>query len=847
MGGAEIPVVGNVRAAAHITTCSLQERNGELSSKYWMFGTNPISISAYLKGNMDPEALDQGLFRGREWCRHYRPTTSPASCSSPRYSQTLLNKALDTDSGILSRCSSRSSSGSYNMGKEIFAPVALEDICATNRYGRQSERNLKLNLIESENRRCALTDSLKTACCALKEQHERMNKKNMEVVNHSAIIDSMILKQKLLQTKMNLLHKEEVTLQGVKLDDAQKEREFQDRIWCLEGEIENVNHRLEQMGLKRRNPLSTAPWHLWDESNEADEQLQNNLCTLNNSLEHYQEVDWNLKEEGEGGHLDNVIYEDDLQELASRLVGAETGKASLVSQMSDLHSELFQTKCESYGLKKQCLESESQLTANRNINESLLLEITGLKQSLQASDQQILNLQSEKTILTSRMKTLECEHQQIFNQKELLLKTLKCRKYGGSLLPIYPDDGIQTINLQDCPSKLSAQCKYLPKGPESAKEDELFVYLEQDEHGREQLGADSNSVMATGTELHRMDIEADQQPKKIITQINQDTRENARMWKESRDSDEGRLQQQSADLTKTQNSVNLQFEKLLEKIEGFVKQNLKLENERDQAVCKLKMQTTEVKNLEVSSERNRKLLLHLLSKNVHLRHNNQLKVNQLTVLIIELHHLRKAYQTLSQSMDCPEGSLSADWINRLRLLKNTVEKIKNQQIKLNLLEEENEQLVEKSGCESLRNMEAKVQALKENIQAKTQKLIALSVQTKLQQEQHKILLTDKPALGLHPKTMGRLPSCEKMTTLQEKWEQARQNLRGLSCASTDGSGNTQCQDGREDGRSSHCYNGVFRLLSKNKSQNAARREDLLEHPTKMERVFWCPLPRNHPI
>ncbi|XP_041055876.1 putative uncharacterized protein MYH16 isoform X1 [Carcharodon carcharias] len=713
---------------------------------------------------MEPEALDQGLFRESEQRRHYPPTSSPASCSSPKYPQTRLNKTLDTDSGILSFCSSRSSSEIYNMGKEIFPIASGENICATNRYGRRSGRNLQLNLLESESRRCALTNSLKTACYALKEQHERMSKKNMELVNHSAIIDKMILKQKLLETKMNLLHKEEVTLQGVKMDDAEREREFQDRIWCLEEEIENVNHRLEQMALKRRNPLFTASRYLEDESNEAEEQPQNYWRTRHDSLERYQEIDWNVKEEGGGGDLDNVINEDPLQELAPCLVSDETGKASIETQISDLHSELFQTKCESYGLKKQCLESESQLTANRKINESLLLEITSLKQSLQASEQKILSLQSEKTILASRMKTLECEWQQIFSQKELLLKTLKSlkyRKHDGSLLQINPDNRIPSKNLQECPSKLCAQCNYLPKGLASAKEDELVVYQEQVERGRGYLTADSNSVKATGIELHRTDVEDNEQSKTVIPKINQDTQENARMWKESRDSTEG-LQQQSADLSKTQNLINLQFEKLMEKIEGFVKLNLNLENERNQAVCSLKMQSTEVKNLEVSSECNRKLLLHLLSKNIHLRHDNQLKVNQLTVLIIELHHLKRAYQALSQSVDCPEGSLSADWINRLQLIKNAVEKIKTHQVKLKLLKEENEQLVQKSRCESLQNMEDKVFALKEDIQAKTQKLAALGAQTRLQQDQHKILLTDKAALGMHPKAMGGLQGCEKM-------------------------------------------------------------------------------------
>ncbi|XP_043530212.1 uncharacterized protein LOC122539437 isoform X2 [Chiloscyllium plagiosum] len=724
------------------------------------------------EGNMEPGALDQGLFRGSEQCRHYQPTSRPTSCCSPRYSQTRLNKTLDTDSGILSSCSSRSSSEIYSMGKGTSSSAIGENNCATDQYGIQLERDLQLNLLESESRRCALSDSLKTACCALKEQREQMSKKNMEVINHSAIIDKMILKQKLLETKVKLLHEKEGTQKGVKLDEAEREREFQDRIWCLEEEIENINLKLEQMALKKRTTLSPISCYLGDGRNEAKEQPPNYLHTLNGSLAWYRDRDWNLKEKNGGVNLDNVIGEGDLQEIPSCLVSAETGRASIENQMADLHSELFQTKCESYGLKKQYLKSESQLTANRNINESLLLEVTRLKQSLQASEQQMLKLQSEKEILTSRLKTLECERQQIFNQKELLLKTLKklkCHKHEDSLLQINSDDRTPSINLQECPSKLCAQCECLSKEPELAKdEDKLSVHQEQMEHGGECLTDGSNSVMAPGTELLSTETEEiGLQSKKIIPKINQATQENTRLWTESKDSDEG-LQQQNADLTKTHGNINLQFEKLLEKIEGFVKLSLKLEIERNQTVCKLRMQTTEIKNLEVSSVCNRKLLLHLLSKNIHLRHDNQLKANQLTVLIIGLHHLRNAYQALSQNVDHPEGNSSADWINRLQLIKDIIEKFKIQQKKLKLLEEENELLAQKSSCESLRNMEAKVTALQKDIL----KLTALDTQTRLQQDHHKILLTDEAALGLHSKTMGRLPGCEKQATLQKQGEQA---------------------------------------------------------------------------
>ncbi|XP_072113099.1 uncharacterized protein [Mobula birostris] len=453
---------------------------------------------------MEANVFGGDLFGVGKQRGHSRSTSSnPTSCNSPRF---LMNKTMDTDSGILSSCSNMSSSETYNVGKEILSAVDLEDVCTIGRYDRQSERKVALTLLKSESRRCTLTECLQSAWCTLKEQRERMCKKNMEVVNHSAVIDSMILKQKLLETKVGLLLKEEGTSHGVGLDESRRERELQNRIWCLEEEIEHFNQKLGQLTSKRRDPKPTVSCYLREENSEPEGQPQNYLQTLSDSLECRQEH-WNFKEMSEDGDpaskthatsdtpasgskpfsprtfitvrmthsMDPVGYqglssavtshskdtsrqnlevhdlqvaigqflqgggrsrlkepvvllqsqwlsladvncnignrellavklaleewhhwlkgaknpfviwadrknlayiqeakrlnsrlEENLRELASCLVGAENGKASLENQVSDLHTQLFQTKCESYGLKKQCLESELQLTANRN-------------------------------------------------------------------------------------------------------------------------------------------------------------------------------------------------------------------------------------------------------------------------------------------------------------------------------------------------------------------------------------------------------------------------------------------------------------------------------------------------
>ncbi|XP_059821281.1 uncharacterized protein LOC132391738 isoform X1 [Hypanus sabinus] len=628
---------------------------------------------------------------------------------------------MDTDSGILSSCSNISSSETYKVGKEMLSAVGLEDVYPIGRYDRQSERKVALTLLQSESRRCTLTECLQTAWCTLKEQRERICKKDMEVVNHSAVIDSMILKQKLLETKVGLLLKEEGTSYGVRLDEARRGRELQNRIWCLEEEIEHFNQKLGQLTSKRRDPEPTMSCYLTEENREPKGQPQNYLQTLSDSLECRQEH-WNFKEMNEGGDPASNTHEEDLRELASCLVDAENGKASLENQVSELHTQLFQTKCESYGLKKQRLESELQLTANRNINESLLWEITRLKQSLQALEQQIVNLPSEKTTLSSQLKTLESEQQQLSNEKKLLVETLKgmkCLRCSDSLLLNQFDGRVSAIDLHNMPSKSCPQCKFLPTKEESTKDNVYFNDWEQMGDVKEEVSTVSNSIKATGTELQRTDMETEQQLGNILI-FNQDHQENGKAWKDLRYSGEG-LQQPNTDPINTRNNINLKVEELLEKIEDFTKLNLKLENDIDQILCKLRMQTAEAKGLELSNEWNRKQLLHLLSKNIDLRHENQIKANQLTVLIIELHHSRKAYQTLSQSTNCPEDTLSAEWINRLRLIKNAVKKIETQQLKLNLLKKENEELMEKSELESLRNMDAKLRALNASTRAKIQK------------------------------------------------------------------------------------------------------------------------------
>ncbi|XP_055498461.1 uncharacterized protein LOC129701339 isoform X2 [Leucoraja erinacea] len=735
--------------------------------------------------NMEPKAFHRDLFGVGKRCRHHRPmSSSPTSWSSPRFP---LNKILDTDSGILSNASSFET---YDVGKEIFSPVDMEDVSRANRYDRHGERKLTLTLLQSETRRCALTESLQTAWCALKEQRERISKKNMEVVNHGAVIDSMILKQKLLEAKVGLLHKEEETMHEVRLDEAQRDSELQNRICILEEEVERFNHRLGQLALNRRGPqsMSTVSWYLRQENEEAEKQSQIPLQTSSDSFE-YHEEHWNIKEpesqpqnqlETISDSLErheecwNVEEEDDLHELASRLDGAETERASLEHQVSDLHTQLFQTKCESYGLKKQCLVSNSQLTANRSINESLLLETAGLKQSLQALEKQILNLQSEKTILSSQMKTLESEHQQIFNEKELLMETMesmKCHKCSDFLSPNEADGRVPSKDCEEIRSKSCPQCKFHPRIPERAKKKELFVCWEQEEGGKEDLSAVADTDKVTTTELQKTDIETEQQ-QETVTMLRLDPQENGKAQKESRYSEEG-LQLPNGDLIKTQCNINLQFEKLLEKIEGLVKLNLKLENERDQVLCQLGMQTAEAKGLELSSEQNRKQLLHLLRKNIDLRHENQIKVNQLTALIIELHHLRRAYQTISQSTDCPQDILSADWINRVRLIKNSIQKIKTQQLNLNLLKKENEELMEKLEWESLQNMDAKLLALNENVQAKIETpmfTIKLGQKRTNQVEFEAAHFSDELAVAtaLEPGAMhrGTAGNCDPLATLK---------------------------------------------------------------------------------
>ncbi|XP_032885038.1 uncharacterized protein LOC116978093 [Amblyraja radiata] len=298
VGGAGSRIAGNGSVVAHNSTCSGASKRRRVHPQTALVPPIP----PYLKENMETKAFHRDLFGVDKRCRHHRPmSSSPTSWSSPRFP---LNKILDTDSGILSNASSFET---YDVGKEIFSPVDMEDVSRANRYDRHGERKLTLTLLQSETRRCALTESLQTAWCALKEQRERISKKNMEVVNHGAVIDSLILKQKLLEAKVGLLHKEEETVHEVRLDEAQRDSELQNRICILEEEVERFNHRLGQLALSRRGPqsMSTVSWYLRQENEEAEKQSQIPLQTSSDSFE-YHEEHWNVKEASEGGDLASI-------------------------------------------------------------------------------------------------------------------------------------------------------------------------------------------------------------------------------------------------------------------------------------------------------------------------------------------------------------------------------------------------------------------------------------------------------------------------------------------------------------------------------------------------------------
>ncbi|XP_078535041.1 uncharacterized protein LOC144821697 [Lissotriton helveticus] len=129
--------------------------------------------------------------------------------------------------------------------------------------------------------------------------------------------------------------------------------------------------------------------------------------------------------------------------------------------------------------------------------------------------------------------------------------------------------------------------------------------------------------------------------------------------------------------------------RLLRKLEGLLTGNVKVKIEKEQILCDLLAVMKDVMDAEVSSGVRRTEVEFLLGEHLNLQQNNHDRENQILAVIIELQHLRKAYEAALRCSSHPEDSRAKGWVSRVALIKSCLEKLQNQQQHNTLLEKEN--------------------------------------------------------------------------------------------------------------------------------------------------------------
>ncbi|XP_035280552.1 uncharacterized protein LOC118231129 isoform X1 [Anguilla anguilla] len=121
----------------------------------------------------------------------------------------------------------------------------------------------------------------------------------------------------------------------------------------------------------------------------------------------------------ERGGLERLV-----QDAWARLGVLERDREVLESQVTGLHSELFQTRSREQELQRNGISARAELTGSRQLNDSLLQETVVLRQRLASSEARVALMESERRVLAARLVALETEREQLLSQKALLVRRL---------------------------------------------------------------------------------------------------------------------------------------------------------------------------------------------------------------------------------------------------------------------------------------------------------------------------------------------------------------------------------------------------------------------------------------
>ncbi|XP_044135749.1 microtubule-associated tumor suppressor 1 homolog [Bufo gargarizans] len=506
------------------------------------------------------------------------------------------------------------------------------------------ESKLKNELIRSEKRRSALADSLRSAYHAIEYQKNCLEWQDHDITSSKSTLESLLMRQELLESRFsNLKHCNlypHVLSLGVSEKQAHQSSRYPSeathngRINALEREIIHIKDKMRSYG------------SIWAESNVSTQ----NVC------------------QDRKGDEAEAMENEGLRQHAE-LMEAQRERDVLELQITSLHSGLHQAKVTSKELEKECVKLQSQITANRNINESLHLEVSALKQHNHTLENAVKGSESEKKSLHVQVESLQKEKQILASQKELLFEIMKKKgkqKYHSEKLNRRTPEIIQTNANNERKYMSSTSGSSISQAP-SLRHSRRRRRKEKKCHPKEHKSSQSNDCQ----------IDCDREENAGNSGIKE---EQVLEESELNVKDGNSLENDTHRYASTRSELNTDIifacyqhlADLLSQLECLKMSNVRLDNEKEQILTFLLRSIKDFQDWKINNESSREQVEKLLNQRMDLRENNHKRMNQITAVIIELKHLRKAYNGLFSHSQDPDDKKAMQWISRVQAIKDSL-------------------------------------------------------------------------------------------------------------------------------------------------------------------------------
>ncbi|XP_066576551.1 putative protein tag-278 isoform X2 [Amia ocellicauda] len=565
----------------------------------------------------------------------------------------------------------------------------------------------KLRLQHSESRRQALEESLANTHNALRHLSDKLHRPAPLI---ELATEDLVTQQKMLAMKIEHIKALKPYSHATVMIDVLKDNDLHRRVQQTQSELGIISCKLDQVINRKEmcctsivlSPKPEIPVFEKKQVSIDPDVLGENLQRTSKLIAFSLENNELLKEKC---HLEQSV-----QRLSAHLKMTESSKEKLESQVSKLHSELFQARCQEHRLEKVKLQTESELTGSRQVNENMLHELTLVRHKMTLCEEQVTRLESERNISTVKIKALESERQQLISQKELLLQILKKSKSPQGVIEV-SCCGLKRSAV-DVEAKACVDCEKVGRELRDVK---VQLSLLQEE--RRAVGPADTAATPPLPQPAELQQE----------EVGDKTRKLLEVCEEQKKSIE--------DLTILRQKLELSLEKFNRRIMGIA--------DWEEMIRILKVQKEFLSQMASSQLSLKQMVLE--GSGLKWKRHSGTQVDdpeipeekhscspvQITALIIELKHLRKAYKAMTQGSQSPEDIEAINWIHRSRLIKNCIDAIQSNDTKLASLRGENRRIQEAILEEQLDAMRAEVMALQDALHSKNKSITAVSLLTSL--------------------------------------------------------------------------------------------------------------------